>query len=139
MNFDTQEEVLDTPLVAGESVLINIRDSGLSLAPRKESSTSSSITIRDLLAQLRLKLEAIVPRKGSNIYSWHSMLERFLSAVAERRRDRVQRWISSNTMDFCDNDEVERLVLEADVILGKIKQGLLSVDKNVVNIFEMCA
>ena len=59
--------------------------------------------------------------------------------VAERRRDRVQRWISSNTMDFCDNDEVERLVLEADVILGKIKQGLLSVDKNVVNIFEMCA
>ncbi|GLJ34388.1 hypothetical protein SUGI_0691360 [Cryptomeria japonica] len=122
VNFDTQVEVPDMPLVVGESVLINIRDSGLSLAPSKESSTSSSI--RDLLAQLRLKLEAVLPRKGSNIDSWHSMLERFLSAVAERRRDRVQRWISSNTVDFSGNDEVERLVLEADVILGKIKQGL---------------
>ena len=69
VNFDTQEEVPDKPLVVGESVLINIRDSGLSLAPRKESSTSSSITIRDLLAQLRLKLEVVVPRKGRNIDS----------------------------------------------------------------------
>ncbi|GLJ58290.1 hypothetical protein SUGI_1429010 [Cryptomeria japonica] len=32
--------------------------------------------------------------------------------------------ISSNTTDFCDDDEEQRLQLEANVALGKVKQGL---------------
>ncbi|KAH9289231.1 hypothetical protein KI387_033348 [Taxus chinensis] len=121
VNFDTQEEVPDMPLAIGDLAL-NTRDSGLFLAPSKDPSTATSI--RDLLSQLSSRLEAVLPRKGNNVDSWHSTFENFLKAVAERRRDRVQLWISTNTMDFFGNEDVERLQLEADVLLGKVKQGL---------------
>ncbi|KAH9289251.1 hypothetical protein KI387_033368 [Taxus chinensis] len=118
VNFDTQEEVPDMPLAIGDLAL-NTRDSGLSLAPSKDPSTATSI--RDLLSQLSSRLEAVLPRKGNNVDSWQSTFENFLKAVAERRRDRVQLWISTNTMDFFGNEEVERLQLEGDALLGKHK------------------
>ncbi|GLJ34389.1 hypothetical protein SUGI_0691410 [Cryptomeria japonica] len=121
-NFDTQEEVLDFPVVVGDSSW-NIRDSGLYLSPCTESETP--LTIRDIFSEVGSKLEMVLPRNGSNGEDWHSSFERFLEALADRRHARVQQWISSNTTDFSDNDEVQRLQLEADVALGKVKQGLI--------------
>ncbi|GLJ34377.1 hypothetical protein SUGI_0691170 [Cryptomeria japonica] len=120
-NFDTHEEVPDFPVVVGDSSW-NIRDSGLYLSPCTESETS--VTLRDVFSQIRSKLDIILPRNASNGKEWHSLFESFLEALADRRHARVQQWISSNTTDFSDNDEVQRLQLEADVALGKVKQGL---------------
>ncbi|KAH9312708.1 hypothetical protein KI387_027743, partial [Taxus chinensis] len=88
-NFDTQEEVPDLPIVVG-NLSSNILDTGLRLASSKNG-------IRDVLSQLRSRLEFVLPRKGNNGESWHSMFEKFLEAITERRRARVQEWISINT------------------------------------------
>ncbi|GLJ33822.1 hypothetical protein SUGI_0679990 [Cryptomeria japonica] len=120
-NFDTQEEVPDFPVVVGD-ISWNIKDSGLSLSPCTESATP--ITVRDTLSQIRSKLEMVLPRNGRSGDEWHSLFQKFLEALADRRRDRVQQWISSNTVDFSDSDEVQRLKLEANVALGEVKQGL---------------
>ncbi|KAH9289235.1 hypothetical protein KI387_033352, partial [Taxus chinensis] len=121
VNFDTQEEIPDFPVVV-EDLSCDIKDSGLYLTPTNDSSIS--VTIRDVLSQIRSRLEMVLPRKGTNGEVWHSIFENLLEALSDRRHDRVQQWISSNTMDFRDNDEVQRLQLEANVVLGKVKQGL---------------
>ncbi|XP_057849511.2 uncharacterized protein LOC131060350 [Cryptomeria japonica] len=121
VNFDTQEEIPDEPVVVGD-FSCNTRDQGLCLLPSHESSKASSI--RDVLCQLRLELETVLPRKGNNGESWHSEFENFLRALGERRHDRVQHWVSSNTVEFCDHEEVKMLQLEASLGLGEVKQGL---------------
>lgn len=120
-NFDTQEEVSDFPVVVGDSSW-NIKDSGLCLSPCTLS--ENPVTIRDVISQIRSKLEMVLPRNGSNGEEWHSLFESFLEALADRRHCRVQKWISSNTTDFCDSDEVQRLQLEANLALGEVKHGL---------------
>ncbi|GLJ34369.1 hypothetical protein SUGI_0691060 [Cryptomeria japonica] len=120
-NFHTQEEVPD-PAVVFWDYSWNIRDSGLFLSPCTESATP--VTMREVFSQLRSKLEIVIPRDGSNAEEWHSLFDKSLEALVERRHHRVQQWISSNTTEFHDNAEVQQLQLEADVALGKIKEGL---------------
>ncbi|KAH9309559.1 hypothetical protein KI387_037470 [Taxus chinensis] len=119
--FDTQEEIPDSPIFVGD-LSCDIKDSGLYLTPSNDSLLF--VTIREVLSQLRSSLELVLPRKGRNGEEWHSMFENFLESLAERRQDRVQKWISANTVEFSDNDVVQRLQLEASVALGKVKQGL---------------
>ncbi|KAH9330501.1 hypothetical protein KI387_002609, partial [Taxus chinensis] len=114
--FDTQEEIPDSPIVVGD-LSCDIKDSGLYLTPSNDSLLS--VTIREVLSQLRSSLELVLPRKGRNGEEWHSMFENFLESLTERRQDRVQKWISANTVEFSDNDVVQRLQLEASVALGK--------------------
>ncbi|GLJ34364.1 hypothetical protein SUGI_0690960 [Cryptomeria japonica] len=120
-NFDTQEEIPDFP-VAVQDISWNIKDSGLCLSPLKESATL--VTVTDVLSQIRSKLEMILPRNGRKGDEWFSLFQKFLEALVDRRCHRVQQWIKSNTTDFCDSDEVQRLQLEANVVLGETKQGL---------------
>ncbi|GLJ33422.1 hypothetical protein SUGI_0672610 [Cryptomeria japonica] len=106
VNFDTQEEVPDLPIVVGD-FSYNVRDSGLCLAASKESSIS--ISIRDVICQIKSIFESFLPRKDNNGENWHSSFEKFLEALAQRRYDRVKDWIESNTVYFSDNDEVQKL------------------------------
>ncbi|XP_057831411.1 uncharacterized protein LOC131042113 [Cryptomeria japonica] len=116
VNFDTEEEVPDLPLVV-DDFSFNISDSDLYLTHTKNG-------IRHVLSQLRSTVESILPREGNNADSWHSMFEKFLEAIGERRRERVQQWISTNTRDFCKSEDVQKLQLEASLALGEVKQGL---------------
>ena len=120
-NFYTQEEVFDFPFVVGDSSW-NLRDSGLYLSPCTVSETH--VTIRDIFSQIRLKLEIALPQNDSNSKEWHSSFESSLEALADRRYARVHQGISPDTIDFSNNDEVQRLQLEADVALNKVEQGL---------------
>ncbi|XP_057849508.2 uncharacterized protein LOC131060346 [Cryptomeria japonica] len=122
-DFDTQEEVPDFPVVVGDSSW-NTNDSGLILSPCTTTKSETPVTIRDVFSQLRFKLEKLLPRNGSNGREWHSLFESFLKALVDRRHYRVQQWISSNTTDFLHNEEVQRLQLEANLALGKVKQVL---------------
>ncbi|XP_057826276.2 uncharacterized protein LOC131038027 [Cryptomeria japonica] len=120
-NFDTQEEVPDFPVVVRDKTL-NIEDSGLCLSPSTELPTPD--TIRQVLSQIKSEVEMVFSRCGTNEDEWHSLFQNFLEALADRRHDRVQQWISSNTIDVSDNDEMQKLKLEANVALSKIRQGL---------------
>ncbi|KAH9291385.1 hypothetical protein KI387_043423, partial [Taxus chinensis] len=123
--FDTQEEIPDSPIVVGD-LSCDIKDSGLYLTPSNDSLLS--VTIREVLSQLRSSLELVLPRKGRNGEEWHSMFENFLESLTERRQDRVQKWISANSVEFSDNDVVQRLQLEASVALGKGQRGSFEYD-----------
>ncbi|KAH9330766.1 hypothetical protein KI387_002874, partial [Taxus chinensis] len=100
VNFDTQEEVPDFP-VAVDDFSSNIKDSGLYLSPCEESSIFA--TIRDVLSELRSSWELILPRNCSNGEVSHSMFKNICESLAERRQDKVQKWIRANTAEFCDN------------------------------------
>ncbi|KAH9323263.1 hypothetical protein KI387_017902, partial [Taxus chinensis] len=120
--FDTQEEIPDSPIFVGD-LSCDIKDSGLYLTPSNDSLLF--VTIREVLSQLRSSLELVLPRKGRNGEEWHSMFENFLESLAERRQDRVQKWISANAVEFSDNDVVQRLQLEASVALGKKVEAIV--------------
>ncbi|KAH9289246.1 hypothetical protein KI387_033363, partial [Taxus chinensis] len=119
VNFDTQEEIPDSPVVVGDFSCA-VKDQGLCLAPSDE--ISKAIIRRDVLSHLRSRLEALIPGKENTGERWRSKFETFLQAVGDRRRDRVQQWISSNTVEFRDKEDVKMLQLEATVALAKVKQ-----------------
>ncbi|XP_057849503.2 uncharacterized protein LOC131060344 [Cryptomeria japonica] len=120
-NFDTKKEIPDFPVVVGD-ISWSIKDSGLCLSKGLES--ASHVTVRDVLSQIRSRLEIVLPRNGRSGNEWFSLFQKFLVILADRRRYRVQEWISSNTTDICDTDEVKSLKLEANVALDKVKKGL---------------
>ncbi|GLJ34361.1 hypothetical protein SUGI_0690890 [Cryptomeria japonica] len=66
----------------------------------------------------------ILPRNGRSDKEWFSLFQKFLEALADRRRYRVQEWIRSNTLDICGSDEVKSLKLDANVALDDVKKGL---------------
>ncbi|KAH9320477.1 hypothetical protein KI387_015116 [Taxus chinensis] len=118
VNFDTQEEIPDVPIELGD-LLIEVQDSGLELAPTEESISNDKV-----LSDLRSRLGTIFKRKGVNGDQWHSVFQSFLGALIERRCDRVQKWLCSNTAEFTGNHDVQKLQLEAVVALAELKQGL---------------
>lgn len=82
VNLDTQQEVSDFPVAAEEFTLNDFPDTGLELAPSQEPMAVTG----NILSELRSRLETVVPRKGNDGEWWHSVFERFLGAVADRRR-----------------------------------------------------
>ncbi|GLJ12791.1 hypothetical protein SUGI_0197900 [Cryptomeria japonica] len=118
VNFDTQEEILDAPIELGD-LLIDMQDTGLELAPTEESMSNDKI-----LSDLRSRLDTVFTKRGVNGDQWHSMFQRFLGALIDRRCDRVQRWLCSNTTEFTGNHDVQKLQLETVAALAELKQGL---------------
>ena len=118
MNFDSQEEVGDAPLEVGDLV-INLQDTGLELAALDESTSNDRI-----LCHLRSILESVFERRGKNGDFWHSKFQDLLVALADRRRDRVEKWLCCNTTEFSGNNDIQRLQLEAVLVLAEVKQGL---------------
>jgi hypothetical protein len=118
MNFDSQEEVSDAPIKL-EDLFIDLQDTGLELAALDESTSNDRI-----LSHLRSRLESVLDRRGKNGDLWHSKFQEFIEALADRRSDRVQRWLRCNTAEFSGSDDVQKLQLEAVLSLAKLKQGL---------------
>jgi uncharacterized protein YegL len=119
VNLDTQEEVPDFP-VAVEDSMFDFPDTGLELAHSLEPAAVAG----SILSELRSRLESVVPRKGTDGEWWHSVFESFLVALADRRRQRVEQWLMSNTVDFSSADEVHKLQLEAAAGIAEMKQRL---------------
>ncbi|KAH9301320.1 hypothetical protein KI387_012903, partial [Taxus chinensis] len=118
VNFDTQEEIHDVPIELGD-LLIEVQDSGLELAPTEESISNDKV-----LSDLRSRLGTIFKRKRVNGDQWHSVFQSFLGDLIERRCDRVQKWLCSNTAEFTGNHDVQKLQLEVVATLAELKQGL---------------
>jgi hypothetical protein len=107
VNLDKQQEVSYFPVVV-EFMLDDFPDIGLELARSQETTT----VVGSILSELRSILDSVVPRKGNDGEWWHSLFEIFLGALADRRRKRVEQWLMSNTIDFSNSDEVQKLQLE---------------------------
>ncbi|GLJ12793.1 hypothetical protein SUGI_0197940 [Cryptomeria japonica] len=118
VNFDTQEEILDTPIEI-EDLLIDVHDTGLELAPAEESISNDKI-----LSDLRSRLDSVFKKRGLNGDQWHSMFQCFVGKLIDRRCERVQSWLCSNTTEFAGNHDLQKLQLEAVAALAELKQGL---------------
>jgi hypothetical protein len=52
------------------------------------------------------------------------LLESFIRALVLRRKVRVLKWITSNTMDFTTEGDIQKLQLEAIALLADVQQNL---------------
>ena len=118
MNFYSQEEVGDCPIELGD-LFIELQDTNLELAALDESTLNDRI-----LCNLRSRVESVLERRGKNGDFWHSKFQDFLVALADRRRDRVKKWLRCNIEEFSGNNNVQKLHLEAVLVLSELKQRL---------------
>ena len=114
-------------LVIGD-LFIDLQDTGLELATLDESTSNDKI-----LCHLRSKLESVLERSDKNSVLersdkngdlWHSKFQNCLGALADRRHDRVQKWLCCNTAIFSGSNDVQKLQLEAVLVLAELKHGL---------------
>lgn len=131
-NFDSHEEVRDAPIVHGD-LFIDLQDTSLEHAALDESTSNYQI-----LSHLRSRLESVLGRKGETDDLWHSKFQDFIKALADRRCDRVQKWLHCNTTEFFGNDDVQKLQLEAVLALAELKQGLSVCDCKCFVCFWRC-
>ena len=74
------------------------------------------------MCNLISRLESVLERIGKNGDFWHSKFQDFLVALADRRCDRVKKWLHCITVEFSGNNNVQKLHLEEVLVLAELKQ-----------------
>lgn len=119
-NVDNQEPIADVPLSV-DGHLIYLSDSDIQLLPGQVHGQS---TLGNYVQSLREAFETVVKRPITKDEDWHLQFDQFLAAVGRRRSDRVLQWLDSNTKEFKDDGDVQKLRLEAVTMLAEVREKL---------------
>ncbi|KAL3686192.1 hypothetical protein R1sor_004214 [Riccia sorocarpa] len=117
VNFDSHEEITDSALQLDGKVFGG-NDTGLKLKPSEGDSVGS------VLSNLKEMFQEMMPRDGQNDETWHIAFVGFVEGVVNRRKQRVLEWISSNVRSFQQQDDIQRLSLEAVTMCLELMQQL---------------
>ncbi|CAM6093207.1 unnamed protein product [Calypogeia fissa] len=119
IQFDDCLDISDELLVVHD-IDFPISDTALELTAFQEKKVTG-----DILLSLMATFKTIVSRKGEKDEEWHSFFEDFISALVLRRKTRVQQWIASNTADFPNDGDIQKLQFETVALLAEVQQNLL--------------
>ncbi|EFJ31667.1 hypothetical protein SELMODRAFT_408444 [Selaginella moellendorffii] len=133
VNFDTEEQIDDAALGI-EGLAFSVEDAGLRLGCYGDLDLS-----RAVLEQLLGEFEKVMPRTGKGDEEWHRKAEIFLVELVERRKDRVTKWIGSNTAAFATEGDVQKLVLEAAAMISGMKESLALCSCKCTRCFLRCS
>lgn len=120
INFDTMKLIHDEKVLRVDDYVFEISDTNLELM----SSEMNEVPLGDIIRNLREEFERGVSKSVVNDQEWHSGLENFLMAVAERRSARVLVWLDCNTDTFKNEGDVQILRQEAIAALAGMKHKL---------------
>ncbi|KAL3699205.1 hypothetical protein R1sor_017227 [Riccia sorocarpa] len=119
ISFDDQEQIADGPFVFdGEEFLVP--DHQLELIPGK-----GCRDIDDVLQHVTERFREKFVRDGKDDEVWHLKLEKFISALVERRKTRVMDWLHQNTVDFSTGGDFQKLKLEGLSLMSEVERNLL--------------
>ncbi|KAG0585018.1 hypothetical protein KC19_3G251200, partial [Ceratodon purpureus] len=118
MNFDSRETISEFVPMDVQGNVFQLADTNVQLAPLENQ------VIGSILDPLRIEFEQVVARTGEDDEAWHTLFESFLTALAERRKQRVLDWLIANTVDFLEDGEVQKLQMQTIAFLADQQQKL---------------